>query len=380
MGSTRHTNFGAPRFRRIGHPSAMSAVFGVTMRLNLWIALLLVGLCVGMAGCAATSGTSSTPSGTYGGSLNHLHDVLPLRGVAGIVLVATHLGLYRSVDRGQTWREVAGGPGQAMDSLMIFKLAQSPVNPQRVYALAARRTSAPPPAAPGVYTSADAGQTWRLAASFASLSTLSVYTIGAGAQTADSVYAFLPPRASAGLMASTDAGAHWQAQPTLPISDITGVAEDPDHPEHLFVWSPSSGLYQSTDRGASWKAVSSVQGGVYALSFAGNRIYVQSDSGIFVSDVTRTRFHLVNAAATFSSVSFCAAAPTQGYGLTGTGVERTLDGGKTWRATASLKGHPTLIAVDPNVPGIAYVGFSYPVGLDITTDGGQHWRSILAAS
>lgn len=65
---------------------------------------------------------------------------------------------------------------------------------------------------------------------------------------------------------------------------------------------------------------------MYALSFAGNWIYVQSDSGMFVSDATGTHFHLVNAAATFSRISFCAATTAQGYGLTGTGVERTVDG------------------------------------------------------
>jgi hypothetical protein len=333
-----------------------------------------------MAGCSTAPGASSTTTGINNSSLNHLHDLLPLHGMAGTMLVATHLGLYRTTDRGLTWREVAGGPGQAMDSLMIFKLAQSPVNPKRIYALAGLRTSTPPPAVPGVYTSADAGLTWKLAASFASLSTVSVYTISATAKTADSVYAFLPPRASNGLMASADAGIHWQAQPALPISDITGVAGDPSRPEHLLVWSVAGGLYQSTNQGASWEAVPSVEGGVYALSFAGGQIYVQSDSGMFVSDATGTRFHLVNSAVNYSSVSFSASTPNEGYGLTGTGVERTVDGGKTWQATAPLKGHPSLIAVDPDDARIAYVGFSYPVGLDISTDDGQHWRSILAAS
>jgi hypothetical protein len=346
------------------------------LRLVICGLLLLVGL----AGCSTAPGASSTTTGISGSALNHLHDVLPLHGVAGTVLVATHLGLYRTTDRGQTWQEVAGGPGQAMDSLMIFKLAQSPVDPRRIYALAGLRTSTPPPAVPGVYTSADAGLTWKLAASFASLSTVSVYTISAAAASADTVYAFLPPRASSGLMASTDAGIHWQAQPALPISDITGIAGDPGRSEHLFVWSPASGLYQSTTHGASWVAVSSVKGGVYALSFAGGRIYVQSDSGMFVSDAAGTEFHLVNATVNFSSMSFGAATANEGYGLTGTGVERTQDGGITWQPTAPLMGHPTLIAVDPEDAKIAYVGFSYPVGLDITTDGGQHWRSILAAA
>ena len=343
----------------------------------LWSTILLAGI---IAGCATAPGASSPTSGAYGGPLNHLHDLLPLHGFADTVLVATHLGLYRTTDRGQTWREVAGGPGQAMDSLMIFKLAQSPVDPKRIYALAAQRTTTPPPAVPGVYTSADAGQTWRLAASFASFSTVNAYTVSAGAKTADTVYVFLPSRGSNGLMMSNDAGKHWQAQPALPVSDITGIGVDPGHSGRMFVWSPASGLYESTDQGVTWSAVASVQGGVYGLSFAGNQIYVQSDSGMFVSDASGARFQPGASATNFSSASFCATSPSQGYGLTGTGVERTTDGGKTWQASASLTGHPGLIAADPVDSQIAYVGFSYPVGIDITTDGGQHWRSIMAAS
>ena len=238
----------------------------VTFRpvVTLWLALCSIVLLAVVAGCAPAPGASTT-LGTSNGSINHLHDVAPLRGVGngGAALVATHLGLYRTTDHGQTWREVAGGHGQVMDSLMIFKLAQSPVDPQRVYALAALRTSTPPPALPGVYVSEDAGQTWRLAASFASLSTSSIYTMSAGVATANTVYAYLPSRASNGLMVSADAGTHWQARPALPLSDISGVAEDPSHPGHLLVWSPVSGLYQSGDHGATWKAVSSVEGGVY---------------------------------------------------------------------------------------------------------------------
>lgn len=364
----------AGQYRTARHPALLALV------------VCSVLLLVGMAGC--TSGSSSASS-AYGGSQNHLHDLLPLRGFAGTVLLATHLGLYRTTNRGQTWREVAGGSGQPMDGLMIFKLAQSPVDPQRIYALATLRTSTPPPAAPGLYTSADAGQTWRLAASFASFSTQGIYTMGAGAQSSGDVYAFLPARASDGLVTSDDAGAHWLTLPSLPIEDIAGVVDDPAHPDLMFIWSPASGLYQSANHGTSWIAVSSVQGGVYAVSFAGSLIYVQSDSGMFASDTLDTtdttdtmgaRFHLVNPTVSFSSVAFCAAASSEGYGLTGTGVERTLDGGKIWQATAPLSGHPSLVAVDPEDTSIAYVGFSYPLGLDITTDGGKHWRSVLAAS
>src|SRR5689334_9455245 len=98
MGSA--IRFGSIRPRRSQRRSAM-------YRLTITLCLVLCGivLLAGLAACAPAQGTTSTPGATSG-SINHLHDVLPLRGVGagGIVLAATHLGLYRTTDHGQTWR------------------------------------------------------------------------------------------------------------------------------------------------------------------------------------------------------------------------------------------------------------------------------------
>jgi photosystem II stability/assembly factor-like uncharacterized protein len=158
------------------------------------------------------------------------------------------------------------------------------------------------------------------------------------------------------------------------------VANDPAHPDHLLAWTQTSGLYQSVDRGTTWSLVSTVPGDVYNVLFAGNLTYVASDSGLYVSDTSGMRFHVADPNVLFSSISFCATAPEQGYGVVGTAVERTSDGGETWRATQPLTGFPSLVAADPENPDIAYVGFFYPLELMITTDGGQHWHSLLAAS
>jgi hypothetical protein len=61
---------------------------------------------------SACGSNASGNSGAYGGSQNHVHDLLLPLGNPGVVLLATHIGLYRSADSGHTWTEVAGAPGR----------------------------------------------------------------------------------------------------------------------------------------------------------------------------------------------------------------------------------------------------------------------------
>ena len=85
--------------RRAGRTRRPTVVSSLAIRLAMCGILLLVG----MAGCSTAPGASSTTTGINSSSLDHLHDMLPLHGMAGTMLVATHLGLYRTTDRGQTW-------------------------------------------------------------------------------------------------------------------------------------------------------------------------------------------------------------------------------------------------------------------------------------
>ncbi|MGZ3664124.1 MAG: hypothetical protein ACXVDA_06485, partial [Ktedonobacterales bacterium] len=100
------------------------------------ICSLLVAVLVTILSACSQSSTTTDP---YGGPQNHLHDILALGGVPHTLLVASHYGLYRSSDDGQHWTTEAGTAGQQADGLMLYKLAQSPVNPQRVYVLATKR-------------------------------------------------------------------------------------------------------------------------------------------------------------------------------------------------------------------------------------------------
>lgn len=343
---------------------------GMAAALALALALLMAAL----AGCS--DATSSAPA--YGGAQNHLHDILALRGEPGVVLLATHIGLYRSPDAGKTWREVAGGDKQVMDGLMLYKLAQSPVDPRRIYLLAVPRPDNPQAArdTPGVYTSADAGQTWTHAAPATTFGG-NLFTIGAGSGGAGQVFVYVSSQGATGLYRSDDDGAHWQRLPALPDASIGGVMGDPSKPGRTLAWSIASGLYVSGDAGMSWARVPGVDGGIFSLARAGATLYANGDAGVYTSTDDGAHFALAEKELTFSQVVATDADPARAYAETGTDVYASRDGGRTWRQAAATSAHPGLIAADPSEAERAYVAFSYPLGVEVTADGGTSWSRAL---
>lgn len=327
----------------------------------------------------AACGGPASATGSYGGSNNHLHDILALRGVPHTVLLASHIGLYRTANAGQSWQEVAGGSGQPMDGLMLFKLAQSPVDAQRLYVVAIPRPDNPKAAraTPGIYTSADAGRTWALAAPLSAFPATGIFSLGTGSSSAGEVFVTIPSLGNVGVYRSDDAGRHWQALPAVPTGNPSGVAGDPAHSLRLYLWSLSDGLFVSGDGGASWTPAAGVSGGIFSVSVAGDMVYASGDSGLYVSTDGGGSFRLTDARDTFSAVTAAAASPTEAYALTGDAVYVSNDGGITWKGSGATSRHPGVLAVDPANAGTAYIGFSYPIGAAVTTTGGASWRTVL---
>jgi hypothetical protein len=334
-----------------------------------------------LPGCSQTNTSSS---GRYGGSLNHVHDVLVLRGVSQTVLLATHIGLYRTANGGASWQEVAGGSGQVMDGLMLFKLAESPVDPQRVYVLAVLRPDDPQAAraTPGLYTSSDAGRTWALAAAASAFPAGALFTISAGANGPGEVFVLLPSLGNRGVYVSQDMGRHWQPLSNLPTTDPAGIWSMPltssgQQVERLFLWSLASGLFESDDGGVSWSPATGVTGGIFSFYQAGDLLYANGDNGLYVSSDAGLHFTLARTQIGFSAVVACSAAPEHAYGLTGTTVYVSSTGGQTWAAAQATSQHPGVLAADPANPDILYVGLSYPLGIIVTTNAGHSWHQVL---
>jgi len=342
--------------------------------LEPWM-LIRAALLVCVLGVLGACGQTNASSSPYGGPENHVHSLLVLQGMPNTVLLATHFGLYRSKDSGHTWVEIAGGPGQTMDGLMSYQLIQSQVDPRRLYVLGIPQSAnQQAPAATGLYTSPNAGQTWQLAAPFSAFPTDAIDTISTGSATAGQLYAILPTLGPRSLYTSEDFGKHWHPLSTLPTANPSGIISDL---HRLLLWSGTDGIFFSDDGGEHWQHAAGVEHGIYSLAFAGATIYANGDAGLYVSEDKGASFHLVNTTYVFNVVLPCAQTPRDAYGLTSTAIYITTDSGKIWHQTMPTSREPAGLAVDPTNANIAYVGFSYPLGVAVTTDGGTHWRSIL---
>jgi hypothetical protein len=336
----------------------------------VWMAVAIV-----IAGCGGSS-TDSGYNGPYGGAQNHLHDLLAPQGMANTVLVASHVGLYRSADGGAHWNLEAGTTGQPMDGLMIFKLAQSSVDPQRIYVLAISRADGPQAAhpVPGIYASANGGVTWQIAAPLSALPGAQPFTIGAGSTSAGEIFALDP--ANNVLLRSMDGGAHWQAITTP--ADPHGIIGDPGHAHRAFLWSITGGFSVSTDDGTTWHASPGIQDGIFSVALAGNgRIYASGNDGVFVSTDDGAHFALVAPGTIMTTISTSPAQPMTVFGLTGTSVIRSTDGGTTWNPAGSMAQHVGLLTSDPGNGQQIYAGASYPIAVMKSDDAGSSWQTML---
>jgi photosystem II stability/assembly factor-like uncharacterized protein len=151
----------------------------------------------------------------------------------------TDNGVYKSTDRGSTWRAASHGSSIPQGDY-VGSLAIDPVRPTVLYAGTL---------GDGVYKSMDGGKSW-FALNTGCVKNARVYQIAVTPQMPNVIYA-----ATNIICKSTDGGESWSAvSKGLPGSLSDTIAIDPDSPMTLYAGT-FGGIFKSTDGGANWIAI-----------------------------------------------------------------------------------------------------------------------------
>src|SRR5215471_5171969 len=258
----------------------------------------------------------------------------------------------------------------------------------------------------GVFKSTDAGKTW----SYVGLrDTHAIGRVAIDPKNPDIVFVAalghpFAPNAERGIFRSTDGGKTWSK--VLYKDDKTGgidISLDPNNSNIIFAgmwqasrspWSmdsggPGSGLYRSMDGGTTWKRLpghglpDGTTGRIgVAVAYSGKRVWalIENDKGgLFRSDDGGDNWTLVNSdrqyrqRAFYYTHVFADPRSPDGVYVLNTGMYRSNDGGKTFRAIRVPHGDNHGLWIDPHDPDRMIE--SNDGGANVSTNGGATWTT-----
>ncbi|MBI4319645.1 MAG: DUF11 domain-containing protein [Chloroflexi bacterium] len=279
----------------------------------------------------------------------------------GVVLAATGgtVGVYRSVDGGNSWR-----PSTSFAGCLRLLLDRA--------SGAAYASCRPSPNAQGVWKSTDAGASWTpivnssLVPGFRDGETRALALAG--------TTLYVAGGSDGNLYRSTDGGASWSQRGSPDASQVRGVGVDATNPAVVYA-TTSSKAFKSTDGGATWADISPVGGSDFraaavnphnpsivmlgSMANGGGRLYKSSDAGASWTTVLSESYN--------SWIQFHPTDPNTVY-IQG---RRSTDGGLTWSGFGIRGGG---LAVDATNPNIIYGGSTQ--GVHKSTDNGATWQEV----
>jgi uncharacterized protein (TIGR03437 family) len=268
-------------------------------------------------------------------------EVEALKVIGGTLFAATHRGVFRSSDNGQSWRSANLLPDSP---LIIFAFEAAGAN-----IIAATEEK-------GVYLSSDQGESWtEINTGLTNKFTQALATNG------QAVFLGFPGGVS---RLSGDAQSWTAASGGLPSPFINAVLSSG---ENLFAGTLGSGVFRSTNRGQSWNAVNAgvpPNANIQSLVANGATLWAATfGDGVIASDDRGSSWRAVNNGLTNKSVNKLFLSGATLYAGTDGGVFRSTNGGGGW--TAINAGLTNLRAVSFTLTnGTLYTG----------TDGGGVFR------
>ncbi len=269
-------------------------------------------------------------------------------------------GLFRSADGGQTWQRAEDIPPTFVAGLWF-----DPFDGRIAYA----RTRA------GLYRSADGGQSWHAVA----------------AELDGRVDALLPgPAAGQALLlinsgqayATDDGGRTWQPRARLGRPGaVYSLRRIQDAAGDILIAATHAGLWQGDASGSRWQPWPNGpgRGAVNDLALtADGALFAASPAGVFRSDDHGATWQANGAGLPPVAVLSVGAAPSNPQvlyaGTDGRGLYRSLDGGRSWAATAlDVPSVPGVLS-DPSDPDHVFVRAAFQRIYE-SRDGGATWRT-----
>ena len=239
----------------------------------------------------------------------------------------------------------------------------------------------------GTYRSADRGVTWQALEGPLSSGQVTAFAFGPAAAT------HVLAATAYGLFISRDSGALWQPVASgLPVnSSIAGLLTDAQHPELAYAISDDGGfLLHSADKGRTWspaaRALPPLEPLAWTLDPAdSNTIYIGSYGRLYRSNDAGANWQIIpfDSAGVYA-VSAVAVAPSDSKVIYvgGRPLQRSSDGGRTWRETPVIRAKETGQAedvvgliIDPGNSDHVWAALRNE-GVFETNDGGNSWLDI----
>lgn len=248
-------------------------------------------------------------------ALEHVHG-LGINPRDGALIIATHTGLFRA-PRGQARAVAYGHSRQDVMGLSVL-------GPNRFIGSghpAPQQSSLPPNL--GLIGSRDGGQTWQ------PVSLLGQADFHVLESSGQRVYGFDGVRAR--LMVSRNGGRVWIRR--TPPAGMIALAIDPTDPDRI-VTSTTRGFYRSTDAGRSWRRTRPGPFALLAWPRADRLLLIDGQGRVHVSTDGGTNLRTVGSIGG-QPAAFIAHADALYAALADGKVQRSSDGGRTWRLRAA---------------------------------------------
>jgi len=258
---------------------------------------------------------------------------------SAILIGTVNKGLYKSLDRGRTWRRMDKG---IHSMAWIYSIAINPHDPKVIYAATEG----------GVYRSENGGESWGKT----SMNT-TAFTAVINPKNTDIIYA--------GEYKSENGGKRWEVMSSLiRMGEYPyRMAIDPKHPEILYAVMCSGRGFKSADSGESWERMLSDKVWYVTVNpIHTGVIYLCGERGVYESEDGGERWELKGEGLPDEDVDYLMVDPIDPrfvyIGLRGVGIFQSKDGGEMWHPLGEGFSDEALISgliINSSDPNYLYV-------------------------